>query len=153
MVPSAPTSDLEGESSCPAEEHQEKPRTVPIDSEETPEKPGTPGNAEDEKSRSVESLYQLHGADETKDDSDSEHSIENPRQTLTRTISEVHDGIESRRDVEIGDPAEEQAGAGRQRDPNLVTWDGPDDPNNPKTWPFKKKWAAVLVGEQIQSQA
>ncbi|KAF9531460.1 MFS polyamine transporter [Crepidotus variabilis] len=26
-----------------------------------------------------------------------------------------------------------------------VDWDGPDDPENPKSWSFKKKWAATLV--------
>lgn len=28
-------------------------------------------------------------------------------------------------------------------DPNLVTWDGPRDPENPKTWSFKRRWAAT----------
>ncbi|KAJ5771769.1 MFS multidrug transporter [Penicillium odoratum] len=27
----------------------------------------------------------------------------------------------------------------------LVTWDGPDDPANPKNWPSSKKWAAVVM--------
>ncbi|MCJ1402433.1 Citrinin biosynthesis cluster MFS transporter mrr1 [Xylographa trunciseda] len=30
-------------------------------------------------------------------------------------------------------PAEEK------RDPNLITWDGPDDPGNPMNWPLRKK--------------
>ncbi|KAG8898945.1 hypothetical protein FRC01_010715, partial [Tulasnella sp. 417] len=25
-------------------------------------------------------------------------------------------------------------------DPNVVTWDGPDDPQNPQNWSGKKKW-------------
>ncbi|MCJ1444056.1 MAG: hypothetical protein MMC23_004556 [Stictis urceolatum] len=29
-------------------------------------------------------------------------------------------------------------------DPNLVTWDGPDDPDNPKNWPTSKKWTTLL---------
>ena len=33
----------------------------------------------------------------------------------------------------------------QQRDPHLVTWEGIDDPENPKNWPTKRKWAAVLV--------
>ncbi|KAK3114398.1 hypothetical protein LTR53_007323 [Teratosphaeriaceae sp. CCFEE 6253] len=32
-----------------------------------------------------------------------------------------------------------------EKDINLVTWDGPDDPDNPKNWPKKKKWAATLT--------
>ncbi|KAG9591916.1 MFS multidrug transporter-like protein, partial [Aureobasidium melanogenum] len=31
------------------------------------------------------------------------------------------------------------------KDPNLVTWDGPDDPENPKNWGKGRKWAATLV--------
>ncbi|KAI4100756.1 MAG: hypothetical protein L6R37_005293 [Teloschistes peruensis] len=30
-------------------------------------------------------------------------------------------------------------------DPNLVTWDGPDDGENPKNWTAKQRWAATLV--------
>jgi hypothetical protein len=30
-------------------------------------------------------------------------------------------------------------------DPNLVTWDGPDDPQNPKNWSFKKKWIITVT--------
>ena len=26
-----------------------------------------------------------------------------------------------------------------------VSWDGPDDPENPKNWSFKRKWAATIV--------
>jgi len=33
----------------------------------------------------------------------------------------------------------------RERDPNMVSWNGPDDPENPKNWPNKRKWLAVLV--------
>lgn len=31
------------------------------------------------------------------------------------------------------------------KDPNLVTWDGPNDQLNPKNWPFKTKWAATAI--------
>jgi multidrug resistance protein len=31
------------------------------------------------------------------------------------------------------------------RDPFLVVWDGPDDPENPKNWKFSRKWAAVGI--------
>ncbi|KAB8345950.1 hypothetical protein FH972_023002 [Carpinus fangiana] len=30
-------------------------------------------------------------------------------------------------------------------DPNLVSWDGPDDPENPKNWPMRRKWTAALI--------
>ncbi|KAI4094394.1 MAG: hypothetical protein L6R37_007244 [Teloschistes peruensis] len=32
-----------------------------------------------------------------------------------------------------------------EKDPNLVTWDGPTDPQNPKNWSIKRKWAATFV--------
>ncbi|KAH8660469.1 putative MFS multidrug transporter [Xylariales sp. PMI_506] len=32
-----------------------------------------------------------------------------------------------------------------QRDPKLVTWDGPNDPENPKNWPTKKKWTTMTI--------
>ena len=32
-----------------------------------------------------------------------------------------------------------------EKDINLVTWDGPDDPDNPKNWTKKKKWAATIT--------
>lgn len=73
---------------------------------------------------------------------------------LTRSISEVRDGIATRRElaaVEAGDaghhhhPLEKQpTPAANADDPNLVTWLA-DDPENPKTWTFGKKWAAVMI--------
>ncbi|ESZ93783.1 hypothetical protein SBOR_5839 [Sclerotinia borealis F-4128] len=32
-----------------------------------------------------------------------------------------------------------------EQDPNLVTWDGPDDPENPMNWPAKKKWMVTVM--------
>lgn len=31
------------------------------------------------------------------------------------------------------------------RDPNIVTWDGPDDPSNPKNWTKRRKWINTLM--------
>ena len=73
---------------------------------------------------------------------------------LSRTVSEGRDGIPNQRDLELGGDgdgkdgekvtAEAQAAAATDDDPNLVRWAGPDDPDNPKNWPMKRKWAAVL---------
>lgn len=74
-----------------------------------------------------------------------------PRSTtaaaLSRSVSENHDGIETRRDPEMGEPIEEKTTttAPDPNDPNLVTWTGPDDPDNPKTWAYSKKWRAVVI--------
>lgn len=66
------------------------------------------------------------------------------------TVPEVRDGIEDQRDLEAGPKLEtsKRTRSGRSaRDPNLVTWDGPEDPDNPKNWTKKRKWAATLVGK------
>ena len=63
-------------------------------------------------------------------------------------VSEVRDGIEDQRDVEAGPKLEKSKSSRSARDSNLVTWDGPDDPVNPKNWTIKHKWAATLIGEQ-----
>ncbi|QSS65558.1 polyamine transporter 1 [Histoplasma capsulatum] len=33
----------------------------------------------------------------------------------------------------------------QSKDPNLVTWSGPEDPENPLNWSHPAKWAAVLI--------
>lgn len=30
-------------------------------------------------------------------------------------------------------------------DPNLVTWDGPDDPENPQNWSDTRRWAITAL--------
>lgn len=66
------------------------------------------------------------------------------RPELTRSVSHACDGIESRHDVEAALPLEKQPTPRHLADPNLVTWNT-EDPENPKTWRTKQKWAAVLV--------
>ncbi|KAM0284667.1 hypothetical protein ACHAQH_001820 [Verticillium albo-atrum] len=70
-----------------------------------------------------------------------------PVSVLSRTISEVRDGIESRRDLEVGGPhgdEEKTETEEGERDPNLVAWDRPHDAENPKQWSKRRKWAAVF---------
>ncbi|EDU45324.1 AraJ Arabinose efflux permease [Pyrenophora tritici-repentis] len=33
--------------------------------------------------------------------------------------------------------------AGAEQDPNIVDWDGPDDPKNPQNWSSRKKWGII----------
>jgi hypothetical protein len=64
-------------------------------------------------------------------------------------VPEVRNGVEDERDVEAGPKLEKSktTRSGRSaRDPNLVTWTGPEDPDNPKNWSMGRKWAATLVG-------
>lgn len=63
-------------------------------------------------------------------------------------VSGIAGGIPYVRDVEQGKPELHRSGTSRSRkekDPNLVAWDGPDDPANPKNWSTKRKWAATVI--------
>jgi hypothetical protein len=56
-------------------------------------------------------------------------------------VPEVRDGIEDERDVEAAPKLEKSrtTRSGRSaRDPNLVTWSGPDDKENPKNWSARR---------------
>ena len=59
---------------------------------------------------------------------------------------EVRDGILDLHDVESRQSKIERMKSSRSiKDPNLVTWDGPDDTANPKNWTLKQRWAATLI--------
>lgn len=68
-------------------------------------------------------------------------------------VQELRDGILDERDLETGSKlGKSRTGKSNKssrsaRDPNLVTWDGPDDPENPKNWKMSRKWAATFVGK------
>lgn len=32
-----------------------------------------------------------------------------------------------------------------ETDPNVVDWDGPNDPENPRNWPVRFKWANIVI--------
>ncbi|KAL8817229.1 MAG: hypothetical protein Q9223_003896 [Gallowayella weberi] len=58
------------------------------------------------------------------------------------------------RDLEKQDDLEKQGDLEKQadkkpdppdKDPNLVTWEGPADPQNPQNWSIRRKWAATFV--------
>jgi hypothetical protein len=92
--------------------------------------------------------------DESGADTDSLPDTEDARsrtsQSLSRVVSEVRDGIENRRDLELGSTEEfekqiDQGDAG-ENDPNLVSWAEPYDLENPKQWAFNKKWALTFCG-------
>ncbi|KAI1208055.1 MFS general substrate transporter [Annulohypoxylon truncatum] len=63
---------------------------------------------------------------------------------ISRIVSEVRDGIESRRDLDL-EPAQPEDKTPITDDPNIVNWNGPDDPENPRNWAFSKKWGAVFI--------
>ncbi|KAG5931325.1 hypothetical protein E4U60_006204 [Claviceps pazoutovae] len=67
-------------------------------------------------------------------------------------VSEVRDGVLNQRDLERGGGhgGHEKNGLTREDNtswnPDLVEWDGPDDPQRPTSWAVRRKWAAVLCG-------
>jgi hypothetical protein len=109
------------------------------------------------------SHYRHHAHDEeaiddqeSSDDIDLEKDERETDEGLSPTSSEdtaeeayeSRDGIEDRRDIESGPRLQKtkSSKSAKTRDPNLVTWDGPDDVQNPKNWAFRRKWAATLIG-------
>lgn len=56
--------------------------------------------------------------------------------------SNAENDVEGRHEPEEGpgtQPKEDK------KDPNLIEWDGPDDPENPRNWPQSKKWLTTIV--------
>jgi len=56
------------------------------------------------------------------------------------------------KDLETGDEAGDDKKAEelkrketKEKDPNLIEWDGPDDPENPMNWPTAKKWIVTVT--------
>ncbi|KAF2432079.1 MFS general substrate transporter [Tothia fuscella] len=61
---------------------------------------------------------------------------------------EWDDGVVAERDFgeKPGPPlSRSETQKAKEKDPNLVMWDGPDDPTNPKNWSMGRKWAATFV--------
>jgi hypothetical protein len=119
------------------------------------------GNYIDDQAQYHDHRYHNHEKDEealeddgstnTSDSQEEDVSLEGSSESI---VPEVRDGIEDERDVDIeaGQRLErEKSSKSRRsvRDPNLVTWEGPDDTANPKNWTTGRKWAATLVGELL----
>ncbi|THY62428.1 MFS general substrate transporter [Aureobasidium pullulans] len=61
----------------------------------------------------------------------SEADVEMQRERTNRSLNEKDD--------------EKDEGEEEENDPNLVDWDGPDDPGNPMNFPAWKKWLITVV--------
>ena len=61
----------------------------------------------------------------------------------THNPSLVGDDDEALRDVEKGE--EKPTELPPPKDPNLIEWDGPDDPENPMNWSVSKKWTVTIT--------
>jgi hypothetical protein len=64
-----------------------------------------------------------------------------------RQVSDVDDAtiIGDETGPEDTDVVADKEEAASEGDPNLVFWDGPDDPENPMNWPEAKKWINIGV--------
>ncbi|BCS17756.1 MFS transporter [Aspergillus puulaauensis] len=94
-----------------------------------------------------------HGDDDNGASADRDMPRGNNEKALDVAL-EVRNGIVNERDLDLEanrqSPAAEiektrTARSEQPSDPKLVTWDGPDDPRNPKNWTIKKKWAIVVT--------
>lgn len=52
---------------------------------------------------------------------------------------------QSGRDLEAAQPSASDSEHATKADPHLVTWDGADDPENPKNWTTKQKWIMTVL--------
>lgn len=84
---------------------------------------------------------------EAEEEKDADEKIKRPSRAARRAShvsDEMFMGIPDERDIDLesSPPLEKKV---TTKDPNLVTFDGPEDPANPKNWTFKKRWAATFV--------
>lgn len=87
-------------------------------------------------------------ADKEHGDSSDEQMEKQHHHELNEPVEDVFFGVPNRDDVENTAATLQKTKSTRSkkgRDPNLVDWDGPDDPENPKNWAMKRKWAATFV--------
>lgn len=68
----------------------------------------------------------------------------------TATSEKVDSSLTAEKDVEKGVrtgslSSEEEPEDTSPPDPNVVDFDGPDDPEHPLNWPFKKKWGMIIL--------
>ncbi|OAL53262.1 MFS general substrate transporter [Pyrenochaeta sp. DS3sAY3a] len=95
-------------------------------------------NFEDEKVK--EAYAQGHDADGIPEDSYS-------KDVEKGIASHAHSTYTDERTLS-DDPAVQVEGeeeANEPHDPNIVDWDGPDDPANPQNWPASKKWGIIAA--------
>ncbi|OCL03747.1 major facilitator superfamily transporter [Glonium stellatum] len=56
-----------------------------------------------------------------------------------------HNGSWDEESTKPGPSVSEDSALEENLDPNIVTWDGPNDPANPKNWSRARKWANTIV--------
>ncbi|KAL2871461.1 MFS transporter [Aspergillus lucknowensis] len=84
----------------------------------------------------------LADAESASQNRNDENEIDGALEVKDATVNEPLD-LEANRQGRA--EAEKSGTATSDPDPKLVTWNGPDDPDNPKNWPMSKKWAIVVT--------
>ncbi|KAL8832154.1 MAG: hypothetical protein Q9191_000427 [Dirinaria sp. TL-2023a] len=68
-----------------------------------------------------------------------------PEGTNNSNESRRSSNVESNGDAEKRSFPQEPLFVSSLSDPNLVTWDGPGDLENPKNWTYRRKWTVTIV--------
>lgn len=85
-----------------------------------------------------------------KSDKDYADTASIDRSTSAASSHEIHHvddekrSIHEKGDIEKGPTLGADIEKEETRDPNIVDWDGPDDPENPLNWTAKKKVTATI---------
>ncbi|KAL9596046.1 MAG: hypothetical protein Q9219_006062 [cf. Caloplaca sp. 3 TL-2023] len=94
----------------------------------------------------------VHGSEDAAGDEESDLSDRDSREENEKTnpnepegAVDTRDRVLNARDLEAPLEKKQSAKSAKAKDPNLVTWEGPDDPENPKNWSNKRRWAATVV--------
>lgn len=74
------------------------------------------------------------------------HSVQPKASDRSLTLTNMSQ-LGDERDVERGEKAPSPVPVQQKepQDPNLIDWDGPDDPENPQNWSNAKKWAITMI--------
>jgi hypothetical protein len=70
-------------------------------------------------------------------------ALEAEKEKLPDTSSNISE--EGDADLEKGKPSEAVDEEKELQDPNIVDWEGPDDPENPQNWSAAKKWSNIGI--------
>jgi hypothetical protein len=85
--------------------------------------------------KAADAYEKRHDADDASDKAHATSNLDVEKGVQSAAISTNSDD----RTLE-GDPTTEA-----ERDPDIVDWDGPDDPENPLNWPARRKWTLIFI--------
>ena len=131
--------DVKHNSDLPSDDIDTKRETDPSKNEDATQavKSDTGADKKPDSNGYNKSLEDYQDSTEHKDDSNSSDKI----QSATKETDLEANVSGSSQTSDVNEKKEDQA-----RDPNIVDWDGPDDPQNPMNWPaWKVKLHIFLV--------